>query len=117
MKKGPLVNITIKCSHCFRQIPQGNRFCIYCGKPLFLADRIAQQKTDAVQPSSPATESYVPTHRSADNPVHRTVASSSTESSEVKRYCPNGHDVADPSLGFCVQCGFPLVDKPASSGR
>ena len=36
-----------------------------------------------------------------------------TEGYAGPKYCPKGHEVADPSLGFCPVCGETLVDIPA----
>lgn len=73
--------MSIKCSNCLRDVPDGNRFCIFCGCPL---------TGDAGTPAAPAVES----------------------SFTGPRFCPKGHDVPDPSLGFCPVCGSILTDEP-----
>ncbi len=74
----------IKCSNCLRDVPDGNRFCIFCGCPL---------PGDAGTPAAPA-------------------APAADASFAGPRFCPKGHDVPDPSLGFCPVCGSTLSDTP-----
>ena len=91
------MNISVKCPNCSRQVSNENRYCTFCGYDLAKAADF-----DAPAAGSPADT--VPEDTGAayyDGP----------------RFCPNGHDVPDPSLGFCPVCGSPLVDAPAAEER
>ena len=87
------MDITVKCPNCYQQVSKDNRYCIFCGYDL-------SGTSDSSSPSTPPTES--------DPPVIGTVVY------DGPRYCPNGHDVPNPSLGFCSICGSPLVNEPSS---
>ncbi len=93
------MEITVKCPNCYQQVPVGNAFCIHCGYSLSKAS--GPEETEAV-PDIPAPGADAGEEAPAfyDGP----------------RFCPNGHEVPDPSLGFCMVCGSPLVDEPASAG-
>lgn len=88
------MDITVKCPNCYQQVSREERYCIFCGYDL------TKSKSD-VHVSEAAS---VP----ADEPP------AGATSYDGPRYCPNGHDVADPSLGFCMICGSPLVNTPSS---
>jgi len=90
------MKITIKCPNCYQQVTPDNRFCVYCGYDL--SEASAPEETPA---AAPVFAADAPETASApyDGP----------------RYCPMGHDVPDPSLGFCPTCGSPLVDSPAAA--
>ncbi len=115
------VMISQKCPRCYKEIPGKDRFCIYCGQDLSAPVAGTEQQAvpatyrqaghTAATPSqtnySPASTQSAPTHAAPAHaaPVRKT------------GYCPNGHDIDDPSLGFCVICGSPLVDEPVSRRR
>ena len=84
------MNITIKCPNCFQQVSNDNRFCIFCGYDLKDNKENESKPVDAI-----LTE--------ADKEIF-----------EGHMYCPKGHNVSDPSLGFCPVCGSPLVGEPVS---
>lgn len=87
------MDITVKCPNCFQQVSKENRFCIFCGYDLSrVSDTAASTDTVPVIPEPPVTSSTP-----YDGP----------------QYCPRGHDVPDPSLGFCSICGSPLVETPS----
>ena len=88
------MDITIKCPNCYQQVSKGNHYCIFCGYDLTSGspeDARSIPASDVYADSSPESISY-------DGP----------------RYCPRGHDVPDPSLGFCPTCGSPLVNEPSA---
>ena len=96
-KKGDrMVRFTYKCQKCHREVPNGTRFCIFCGQDLNAP--VAGTEQQAV-PSAwlHPDQKQTPVPQAA-----RPAAPSGTR-------CPNGHPVADPSLGFCPTCGAPLV--------
>lgn len=82
------MKITIKCPNCYQQLSSDNRFCLYCGYDL-----------------SKTSES------SEEEPVLGDVESTKTDPAPYDGpcFCPKGHDVPDPSLGFCPICGSPLT--------
>ena len=84
------MDITIKCPNCFQQVSRTNRFCTFCGYDI---TRIS---------SEPATL--------VDSVIHGAPESISAPY-DGPCYCPKGHDVPDPSLGFCPTCGSPLVNE------
>lgn len=98
-KKGArMVQFTYKCQKCHREVPNGTRFCIFCGQDLNAP--VAGTEQQAV-PSSwlhPDQARNAPPAGYQPPPA----APSGTR-------CPNGHPVTDPSLGFCATCGAPLV--------
>ena len=75
----------IRCSNCLRELSAENRFCIFCGFPLSSAARASGTAGAVPAPSA------------------------------VPCYGPNGHDVPDPSLGFCPVCGSLLTSEPGGS--
>ena len=86
------MKITIKCPNCYQDILKDDSFCIFCGYDL--------------------TSTMA-------NPISKDSAYDNTEESDISSkpysgpcYCPAGHDVPDPSLGFCPVCGSPLIDTP-----
>ena len=85
------MKITLQCPDCHQQVPEGNAFCIFCGC-----------KLTPPEPEAPA----------AETPASADAAWSAPAPYAGPCYCPNGHDVVDPSLGFCPVCGAPLVDEP-----
>ena len=89
------MKITVKCPNCFQQVSNDNRFCVFCGYDLSAATP-AEPDTPSV---TPAPEPPAPDPAAYDGP----------------RFCPRGHDVFDPSLGFCPTCGSPLVYEPAGA--
>ena len=93
------MEITVKCPNCYQQVPIGNAFCIHCGYSL---NKASEPETPAFVPDAPASAE----EEAAEAPIPY----------DGPRFCPNGHDVPDPSLGFCMVCGSPLVDEPVSSG-
>ena len=101
--------VTKKCPRCYQDIPAENRFCTQCGQDLSApASGTEQQAVPAAYREQrwPAEAAPAPAYtQAASAPVRQT------------GYCPNGHDVDDPSLGFCVICGSPLVDEPVSRRR
>jgi len=90
------MDITVKCPNCYQQVSKENRFCIFCGCDLSGA-------SSAPVSSSPAPAAPAPAVVETPAPY------------SGPRYCPRGHDVPDPSLGFCSICGAPLVDAPAAA--
>ena len=109
MRRGQrLFDISFKCPKCFREIPRGNRFCIYCGS------EIATGVSSAVQEEAP--RSFRQRFFGTEEPAQEAPAWQEEEPVLVKA-CPNGHDVPDPSLGFCLTCGAPLVDRPQYNRR
>jgi len=111
MKKGMhRFNISYKCPRCYREVPDGNRFCIYCGQEIAAAVQAAGQKT--------AAPSFLQMLFSAGNQAEPHRPAAGTEApSQVPRFCPNAHDVPDPSLGFCPVCGAPLVTNSPNNWR
>lgn len=89
------MEITVKCPNCYQQVPIGNAFCIHCGYSL---NKAAGPEALAFVPDAPASAGDA--------------AAEATVPYDGPRFCPNGHDVPDPSLGFCMVCGSPLVDEP-----
>lgn len=85
------MKISVKCPNCYQQVSKENRFCIYCGYDL-------EGVSSDVPEDKPV--SFVPAPVAPD-PMPYT----------GPRFCPKGHDVPDPSLGFCPTCGSPLVDE------
>ena len=89
------MNISVKCPNCYRQVSRENRYCTFCGYDLSgtaESDPPAAGSSAETEPEDAGSSYY-------DGP----------------RFCPNGHDVPDPSLGFCPVCGSPLVeDAPVS---
>ena len=85
------MKISVKCPNCFQEVPEGNRFCIHCGYDL---------SGDAADSSAAKASVPVPTE------AGRGAAAAFFTG---PRFCPKGHDVPDPSLGFCPVCGLPLV--------
>ena len=85
------MDITVKCPICHNQVPKENRYCLICGHDF----------------SKDATESTTEesTKTLTDSPAPY----------DGPRYCPRGHDVPDPSLGFCPTCGSLLVNEPVGS--
>ena len=88
------MDITVKCPNCFQQVSRENRYCIFCGYDLF---------------ETPAASS------AAAEPTAASAEPAGAAFYDGPRYCPKGHDVPDPSLGFCPTCGSPLVNEPAES--
>ena len=88
------MKITRKCPNCFQEIPAEERFCAFCGYDFRGGDPAGAPEAAAV-PAAEEPAAAVP----YDGP----------------RYCPRGHDVPDPSLGFCPTCGAPLVNEPAEA--
>ena len=86
------MDITVKCPNCYQQVSKDNRYCIFCGYDL-------SGSSDS-SPSSPSSGE-------SDPPIIGTVVY------DGPQYCPNGHDVTDPSLGFCSICGSLLVNEPS----
>lgn len=86
------MDITIKCPNCYQQVSKDNKYCIFCGYDLSGASASPSTEIPPVAPDSPVVGTI----------VH-----------EGPRYCPKGHDVPDPSLGFCSICGSPLVNEPS----
>ena len=89
------MNITVKCPNCYQQVSNDNRFCIFCGYDLSGTESVPEDDLPTPELSDPVNSDPV----FFDGP----------------RFCPKGHDVPDPSLGFCSTCGSPLVDKPSES--
>ena len=88
------MDITIKCPNCYQQVAKDNRFCIFCGYDLTGSSPVSAEKDPGgYAPAEPAAESGP-----YDGPC----------------FCPKGHDVPDPSLGFCPVCGSPLVNDPCA---
>lgn len=81
------MKITVKCPNCFKQVSKEDRYCVFCGYDL-----------EGVAPAAGGADAAEAEAYFYDGP----------------RYCPNGHDVSDPSLGFCPTCGSPLVDEPSA---
>lgn len=94
------MKITVKCPNCHKQVPEENRFCIYCGCDLSrLSTDVTHGKTyDEPLPPADDDGSTVLSDPDYTGPC----------------FCPKGHDVLDPSLGFCSICGSPLVDEPSA---
>ena len=85
------MKITRKCPNCFQENSSEDLFCIFCGYDFRgTAPAGIPESGGTSIPDEPAAAAY-------DGP----------------RYCPRGHDVPDPSLGFCPICGSPLTDRPA----
>ena len=76
-----------------------DRFCVFCGFDLESRTEDGNGAASAAQPGSVT----IPEDESA--PEHYT----------GPRYCPNGHDVQHPWIGFCEYCGLPLVDTPQAA--
>lgn len=89
------MDVTIKCPNCYQQVSKDNRFCIFCGYDLSDMD------------SSSSVELSTGGAVTDDRPA----------AYDGPRYCPKGHNVEDPSLGFCPTCGSPLVFEAASGGK
>lgn len=85
------MDITVKCPNCYQQVSKDNKYCIFCGYDLSGVSGSPSTSTPPVV---------------ADSPIVGTAVY------EGPRYCPKGHDVPDPSLGFCSICGSPLVNEP-----
>ena len=85
------MKITIQCPNCFEQVSRENRYCTFCGYDLTSAGPSGEGgKSD---PPGPGPAPEPPPY---DGP----------------RYCPNGDEVENPSIGFCPVCGAPLVYEP-----
>lgn len=89
--------ISVKCPNCYQQVSRGNRYCTFCGYDL---SRTAEYDV----PTAGAPEAAEP--KDADSAYD-----------EGSTFCENGHEVSDPSLGFCPICGLPLSDVPAPKVR
>lgn len=91
------MDITVKCPNCYQQVSLKNRYCIFCGCDL--------------EKAAPAAEAV-------EEPcVDETTPPAGAPGFDGPCYCPNGHDVPDPSLGFCMVCGSPLVNTPSPGGE
>ena len=88
------MDVTVKCPNCNRQVSPKNQYCIYCGYTL------SGDSSDIIYPEPP---------RDMPPPDSEVMP----EAYDGPRYCPRGHDVPDPSLGFCPICGSPLVETPS----
>ena len=80
------MEITIKCPNCNEQVPHDSVYCEFCGI-----------KLSGASTSSP-------------DPINKTVEDSAAYVGP--KFCPNNHKVTNPALGFCPDCGMPLIDKP-----
>ena len=87
------MDITIKCPNCYQQVSKDNRFCIFCGYDLEKASSAVKGDSVSIGADTSGT----------DSPFY-----------DGPRFCPKGHDVPDPSLGFCPTCGSPLVNEPST---
>lgn len=72
----------IKCPVCNKLVPEENEYCVYCGVRM-------KAEPEPATPAKPAPDACA-----------------------GPKYCPNGHTVSNPGLGFCSVCGKLLVDKP-----
>lgn len=90
-KRDRFFSISFKCPACFREVPAGNRFCIFCGREMAGSPPKAEER-------KPVASFYG--------------GMPGTEARQEAFTCPNGHEVADASLGFCPVCGMPLVNDP-----
>ena len=87
------MKITVKCPNCNQNVPHENRYCLFCGYDL-------SEKPGV--PAEDLTEPVIPDPAEAEPAPY-----------DGPRFCPRGHDVPDPSLGFCPVCGSPLTDAPS----
>lgn len=88
------MKISVKCPNCYQQVSKDNRFCIFCGYDLEGVPSDSSDEKPVPVVSDPVTPDPVP----YTGPC----------------FCPKGHDVPDPSLGFCPTCGSPLIDEPSA---
>ncbi len=119
-----LLHFTVMCPKCHRHVPNPARFCIYCGQDLHAP--LDGREQQAVPASFLHPESAGIPDEPAGNPVNQANAPAGftpwkthgparwgTErtAAPAEKVCPNGHQVTDPSLGFCTICGMPLTEK------
>ena len=114
-------DISKKCPVCGEPVSADLKFCTYCGTDLTAApeEKTAVMEEVPSTPIEPVEDFYEEMTVAETSPRKSAEADEFVDVEPVfdgPKYCPNGHNVDDPSLGFCPECGMPLVDKPAGSG-
>lgn len=107
-KRGGFFSISFKCPRCFKEVPDGNRFCIFCGQEISAARTGGQKLPNPVS---------LRNHLFGNGNTNAAPDLRQEEPRPVSQSCPNGHEVADASLGFCPVCGVPLVNGPHNGRR
>lgn len=116
----------IQCPNCLSMVDSEDAFCMLCGHSLA---GVARAAVPAEPAAAPAEEPFVyhpvedlppipaeePAHKvelkkepvpAYEEPVPETPAPAAEAPA---LYCPNGHPVTSPDLGFCAVCGALLV--------
>lgn len=79
------MKITKKCPNCYQEVHADSIFCVHCGTRI---------------EGGAAAEAAVPVTMAAPAAAYA-----------GPRFCPQGHRVENPALGFCEICGMTLVDE------
>ena len=89
----------IQCPNCLSMVDSGDAFCMLCGHSLA-----------GVAPAAAEAPVVYPAEEPAAEPAPKVVLK---KEETPTLYCPNGHAVTNPGLGFCDICGALLVTDVA----
>ncbi len=95
----------IQCPNCLSMVDSADAFCMLCGHSL-AGVAAAAEAAPAVEPA------FVPAEEPVFDPAAEPAPKVVLKKEEAPAlYCPNGHAVTNPGLGFCDICGALLVTE------
>ncbi|MDO9045594.1 MAG: zinc ribbon domain-containing protein [Methanobacteriaceae archaeon] len=96
---------TIKCSNCNADVPEGNKFCGICGKPIIIAKEESSPENNICPQCNSEVESDL---------KFCTKCGTEVSASQHPTHCPQCNSEVESDLKFCTKCGtelYPSNDK------
>ncbi len=101
-----------RCPNCLKPVFPEDKFCESCGYDL----KESVSEPEPAPKAEPAPEPR-PAPKAEPVPEPDPVPVREEPEPDIPRYCPNGHNVTDPSYGFCLVCGESLVSAPEKAQK